>query len=88
MTLHGLHGLHGLHRLKAQTKKTKFLNAVEFIATGQALQQILKHLEGGHYRKYKGIQGNYGFSDFLLRVDYGQGDPVDPPTDPPGRINM
>ncbi len=44
------------------------------------LQDRLRRLDGRSYREYKGIKGNYEFSEFELSVDYVQGDPFATPS--------
>ncbi len=46
----------------------------------QIFQRQLIELEGGGYRDYKAIKGNYEFPDFDLTVDYVQGDPFAAPS--------
>lgn len=50
------------------------------MASWQTFQQQLINLEGGNYRDYKGIKGDYEFPDFDLTVDYVQGDPFAAPS--------
>ena len=46
----------------------------------ETLRHQLRNLEGGSYREYKGIKGDYAFPDFTLSVDYVQGDPFAAPS--------
>ncbi|MEL6157593.1 MAG: ABC-ATPase domain-containing protein [Cyanobacteria bacterium J06554_11] len=48
--------------------------------TGEQLKEQLKNLEGRSYGNYRAIKGDYAFSDFLLSVDYIQGDPFAAPS--------
>ena len=49
-------------------------------AAWETLRHQLRNLEGRSYREYKGIKGDYAFSDFVLSVDYVQGDPCAAPS--------
>ena len=49
-------------------------------AAWETLRHQLRNLEGRSYREYKGIKGDYAFSDFVLSVDYVQGDPFAAPS--------
>ncbi|WP_026894059.1 ABC-ATPase domain-containing protein [Clostridiisalibacter paucivorans] len=44
------------------------------------LRQKLKGIDGRGYKAYKDIQGSYNFSDYILYVDYVQGDPFASPS--------
>ncbi len=46
----------------------------------QLLQHQLMNLEGRSYREYKRIKGDYAFPEFVLSVDYVQGDPFAAPS--------
>ncbi|MGD1899433.1 MAG: ABC-ATPase domain-containing protein [Phormidesmis sp.] len=46
----------------------------------QLLQHQLMNLEGRSYREYKRIKGDYAFPEFVLSVDYVQGDPYAAPS--------
>lgn len=46
----------------------------------QMLHKQLSSLDGCSFKKYKGIQGHYAFPDFLLWIDYVQGDPFAAPS--------
>ncbi len=50
------------------------------MANWQTFQRQLINLEGGSYRDYKGIKGDYEFPEFDLIVDYVQGDPFAAPS--------
>ncbi len=44
------------------------------------LANLLGRIDGRGYRAYKRLQGDYGFADFLLRIDHVQGDPFADPS--------
>ncbi len=44
------------------------------------LKNLLKHLDGRGYKAYKDLQGDYLFPDFILFIDYVQGDPFASPS--------
>lgn len=46
----------------------------------QSLYQQLLKLDGRSYKAYKDIQGQYQFADFILHIDYVQGDPFAAPS--------
>lgn len=46
----------------------------------QSLYQQLLRLDGRNYKAYKDIQGQYQFADFILHIDYVQGDPFAAPS--------
>ncbi|MEG5064475.1 ABC-ATPase domain-containing protein [Microcoleus sp. B3-A4] len=46
----------------------------------ESLQRHLLQLDNRGYKAYKGIQGNYDFSEFTLIIDYVQGDPFASPS--------
>ncbi|MEM1367257.1 MAG: ABC-ATPase domain-containing protein [Cyanobacteria bacterium P01_H01_bin.15] len=48
--------------------------------TDQELRSQLWQLDGSSYRAYKAIRGRYDFDEFVLCVDYVQGDPFAAPS--------
>ena len=44
------------------------------------LRSTLLNLDGAGYKSYKNIRGSYQFSDFILIIDYVQGDPFAAPS--------
>lgn len=46
----------------------------------QSLYQQLLKLDNRNYKAYKDIQGRYEFPDFILHIDYVQGDPFAAPS--------
>ena len=44
------------------------------------LKNILSRIDGWGYKAYKDIEGDYDFGDFLVLVDYVQGDPFASPS--------
>ena len=46
----------------------------------ESLQRHLRQLDNRGYKAYKYIQGNYDFSEFILIIDYVQGDPFASPS--------
>lgn len=48
--------------------------------TAQTLKRILRRIDGRGYKAYRDIQGSYAFTDYLLLIDYVQGDPFASPS--------
>ena len=48
--------------------------------TKQDLQSLLRRIDGRGYKAYKDLQGSYRFSEFILHIDYVQGDPFASPS--------
>jgi len=48
--------------------------------TAQNLRRILRRIDGRGYKAYKDIQGGYTFTDYILLIDYVQGDPFASPS--------
>lgn len=46
----------------------------------QELVKLLDKIDGKGYKSYKDLKGKYQFSDFLLSIDYVQGDPYASPS--------
>ncbi|MTI71761.1 MAG: ATPase [Firmicutes bacterium] len=44
------------------------------------LEKKLKQIDGRSYKQYKGIRGSYDFEDYILYIDYVQGDPFASPS--------
>lgn len=51
-----------------------------FMKTREDLHQQLRRIDGKGYKAYKDIQGQFDFEDFVLHIDYVQGDPFASPS--------
>ncbi len=52
--------------------------------TSRDLRTLIKRIDGRGYRSYKDLTGVYDFQEYILFIDYVQGDPFAPPS----RIRM
>lgn len=48
--------------------------------TKNDLETLLQRIDGKGYKAYKDIRGTYNYNDFLLSIDYVQGDPFASPS--------